>query len=49
MLLSYHNLSFLHNMVKEARAAIEHDSFPAFKAAFLKHYHSRGAGDNQGR
>jgi queuine tRNA-ribosyltransferase len=38
MLLSYHNLSFLHNMVKEARAAIENDAFPAFKAAFLKRY-----------
>jgi queuine tRNA-ribosyltransferase len=43
MLLSYHNLSFLHNMVKEARAAIEHDTFAAFKAAFLKRYQSGAA------
>jgi queuine tRNA-ribosyltransferase len=40
MLLSYHNLYFLHNMVKEARTAIKHDNFSAFKAAFLKRYQS---------
>jgi queuine tRNA-ribosyltransferase len=38
MLLSYHNLYFLHNMVKEARTAIENDSFSAYKEMFLKRY-----------
>ncbi|MDR1469119.1 MAG: tRNA guanosine(34) transglycosylase Tgt [Spirochaetaceae bacterium] len=47
MLLSYHNLYFLHNMVKEARAAIENDAFSAFKAAFLKRYQSGANRESQ--
>jgi queuine tRNA-ribosyltransferase len=44
MLLSYHNLYFLHNMIKEARAAIENDSFSAFKKSFLTRYQSQSMG-----
>jgi queuine tRNA-ribosyltransferase len=42
MLLSYHNLYFLNNMITEARTAIENDSFSAFKRAFLKRYQQSG-------
>ena len=38
MLASYHNLYFLHNLVKEARAAIEADAFLEFKKSFLADY-----------
>jgi queuine tRNA-ribosyltransferase len=38
MLASYHNLHFLHNLVKDARAAIEEGKFSAFKADFLRKY-----------
>jgi queuine tRNA-ribosyltransferase len=41
MLASYHNLYFLHDLVKEARKAIEEDRFLVFKENFLKRY--RGA------
>lgn len=40
MLASYHNLYFLNSLVKDAREAIEHDRFPAFKEEFLKQFHS---------
>jgi queuine tRNA-ribosyltransferase len=38
MLASYHNLYFLHNLVKDARIAIENDRFADFKKAFLADY-----------
>jgi queuine tRNA-ribosyltransferase len=38
MLASYHNLYFLHNLVKDARIAIENDSFADFKKSFLADY-----------
>jgi queuine tRNA-ribosyltransferase len=38
MLASYHNLSFLHNLVKEARKAIEEDRFSQFKGDTLSRY-----------
>ncbi|MFP3043463.1 tRNA guanosine(34) transglycosylase Tgt [Treponema primitia] len=38
MLASYHNLYFLHNLVKDARRAIEEDRFLSFKEDFLKEY-----------
>ncbi|MDR2194390.1 MAG: tRNA guanosine(34) transglycosylase Tgt [Treponema sp.] len=38
MLASYHNLYFLHDMVKNARAAIEEGRFSVFKADFLREY-----------
>ncbi|MDR0708243.1 MAG: tRNA guanosine(34) transglycosylase Tgt [Treponema sp.] len=38
MLASYHNLHFLHTMVKNARTAIEEGGFAAFKADFLRTY-----------
>jgi queuine tRNA-ribosyltransferase len=39
MLASYHNLYFLHDLVKNARRAVEEDRFMAFKKEFLSHYH----------
>jgi queuine tRNA-ribosyltransferase len=42
MLASYHNLYFLHTLVKDARRAIEADRFAAFKRDFLMRY---GEGD----
>jgi queuine tRNA-ribosyltransferase len=44
MLASYHNLFFLHNLVKEARKAVEEDRFPRFKRDVLSRY---GAEDNE--
>jgi queuine tRNA-ribosyltransferase len=38
MLASYHNLYFLHELVKDARRAIEEDRFTAFKKDFLSRY-----------
>jgi queuine tRNA-ribosyltransferase len=38
MLASFHNLYFLHNLVKEARGSIREDRFSAFKRDFLRHY-----------
>ncbi|MDR2865109.1 MAG: tRNA guanosine(34) transglycosylase Tgt [Spirochaetaceae bacterium] len=40
ILLSYHNLYFLHNLVKKARAAIEENRFLEFKHNFLRQYKS---------
>jgi queuine tRNA-ribosyltransferase len=40
MLASYHNLYFLHQLVKEAREAIENNRFADFKKAFLAEYKS---------
>ena len=44
MLLTYHNLSFMHNLVKDARAAIRADRFSSFKKAFLERYFSSSKG-----
>ncbi|MCL2761903.1 MAG: tRNA guanosine(34) transglycosylase Tgt [Treponema sp.] len=41
MLASYHNLYFLHQLVLDARRAIEANRFTAFKKEFLKKYRSR--------
>ncbi|MDR0997735.1 MAG: tRNA guanosine(34) transglycosylase Tgt [Treponema sp.] len=38
MLASYHNLFFLHNLVKDARKAIEEDRFSQFKRDTLSRY-----------
>ncbi|MDR3301138.1 MAG: tRNA guanosine(34) transglycosylase Tgt [Spirochaetaceae bacterium] len=38
ILLSYHNLYFLHNLVLNARAAITEDRFMQFKNEFLQRY-----------
>ena len=38
MLASYHNLYFLHELVKNARRAIEEDRFISFKKDFLSRY-----------
>ena len=38
ILASYHNLYFLHSMVKDARLAIEEDRFRVFKKEFLDRY-----------
>lgn len=40
MLASYHNLYFLHNMMKEIRQAIEENRFEQYRTDFLKRYHS---------
>ncbi len=40
MLASYHNLYFLHSLVKEARTAIETGTFSDFKKSFLSDYKS---------
>ncbi len=40
MLASYHNLYFLHNMMKEIRSAIEENRFEEYRTNFLKRYHS---------
>lgn len=38
MLASYHNLAFLHNMMKEIRLAIKENRFEAYAKAFLNRY-----------
>ncbi|MDR2757942.1 MAG: tRNA guanosine(34) transglycosylase Tgt [Spirochaetaceae bacterium] len=38
MLVSYHNLCFLHELIQDARIAIGEDRFLSFKSAFLKQY-----------
>ena len=38
MLASYHNLYFLHNLVKEARKAINNDRFEEYRKVFLKRF-----------
>jgi queuine tRNA-ribosyltransferase len=40
MLASYHNLYFLHNMMKEIRNAIEENRFEEYRTEFLKRYHA---------
>jgi len=40
MLASYHNLYFLHNMMKEVRTAIQEDRFASYREEFLKQFHS---------
>lgn len=40
MLASYHNLYFLHNMMKEIRLAIEGNRFEEYRTNFLKRYHA---------
>ncbi|MDR2803144.1 MAG: queuine tRNA-ribosyltransferase family protein [Treponema sp.] len=42
MLVSYHNLYFLHSLVKNARYAIENDCFLTFKQELLKNYYEAG-------
>ena len=39
ILASYHNLYFLHNMMKEIRTAIEEDRFELYRLEFLENYH----------
>lgn len=41
MLASYHNLAFLHTMMKEVRAAIETDTFTEYRSAFLKRFSAK--------
>lgn len=41
MLASYHNLYFLHNMIKEVRQAINEDRFEEYKTNFLKRYQGK--------
>ena len=41
MLASYHNLYFLHNMIKEVRQAINEDRFEEYKSSFLKRYQGK--------
>jgi queuine tRNA-ribosyltransferase len=43
MLATYHNLYFLHDLVKQARKAINEDRFLSFKRSFLETY-TQGAG-----
>jgi queuine tRNA-ribosyltransferase len=38
MLASYHNLYFLHDLIQNARRAIEADRFTAFQRDFLSRY-----------
>lgn len=40
ILASYHNLYFLHNMVKEIRVAINEDRFEQYRKDFLEKFHS---------
>ncbi|MCR5437797.1 MAG: tRNA guanosine(34) transglycosylase Tgt [Treponema sp.] len=40
ILASYHNLYFLHNFIKEIRAAIDEDRFDVYKKEFLEKFHS---------
>ena len=40
MLASYHNLYFLHNMIKEIREAIAQNRFEAYRTEFLKQFHT---------
>jgi queuine tRNA-ribosyltransferase len=43
MLVSYHNLYFLHSLVKGARRAIETGCFVKYKYEFLKNYYGETA------
>lgn len=40
MLASYHNLYFLHNMMREIRAAIQEDRFEEYRTDFMRRYSS---------
>ncbi|HTX74071.1 MAG TPA: tRNA guanosine(34) transglycosylase Tgt [Rectinemataceae bacterium] len=40
MLATYHNLYFLHELVRKIRLSIEEDNFTAFKRSFLESYRS---------
>ncbi|MDR2758600.1 MAG: tRNA guanosine(34) transglycosylase Tgt [Spirochaetaceae bacterium] len=42
MLVSYHNLYFLHKLVEDARIAIRENRFLSFKSAFLKQFTGGG-------
>lgn len=42
MLVSYHNLYFLHRLVKDAREAINEGRFMSFKKSFLDEYTCSG-------
>ncbi len=39
ILASYHNLYFLHNMIKEVRQAINEDRFEEYRSNFLEKFH----------
>ncbi len=39
ILASYHNLYFLHNMIKEIRQAINEDRFESYRKEFLEKFH----------
>lgn len=41
ILASYHNVAFLHNMIKEARTAIAEDRFVQYKKDFLARYYAQ--------
>ena len=41
MLLSYHNLYFLHNLMDETRRAIKEGTFRSFKTNFLKRFNAK--------
>ena len=41
MLLSYHNLYFLHNLMNETRRAINEGTFRSFKTDFLKRFNAK--------
>lgn len=38
ILASYHNLYFLHNMMKEIRSSIQNETFQEYSSSFLKRY-----------
>ena len=46
MLASYHNLFFLHQLVKDARQAITENRFTEFKRDFLKKYKGKEGNDD---
>ena len=39
-LITYHNLYFLNNMLKEIRQAIDEDRFEQYRKDFLERFHS---------
>ena len=41
ILASYHNVAFLHNMIKEARTTIAEDRFVQYKKDFLARYYAQ--------
>lgn len=42
MLATFHNLAFLHSMIKKTRTAIEEDRFTEFSSSFLREYNGIG-------